>query len=310
MFLIALCYLLSDMSTTRYLARSLATASVKILYSVKVVGAALTSSAVQTTLMGPSAQSQIVNTLSASNQGYVITAVTDATVATLSPTASPTATSTAAPSSVKTAAPMSAPSAILPTAGSVTDPHSCFAGSESVTMQNGEGKLISNVQVGDIVLAADASGKTSFSPVVFVPHGANENTANFVHITTVGLRDVKMTFNHIIPAGLCGSALPLVYASKVSVGDCIMTVAGQEVVESVTIVQGKGVYTIVTNEEFVVVNSIIASPFGANHMMANIYYKAHRLGYAFAPALMAAALLQSINEKLGLFIPLFGPVSL
>lgn len=308
MFFIALG--LSDMSTTRYLARKLSTASVKILYSVKVVGAVVTSSAVQTTLMGPSAQSQIINTLSASNQGYVITAVTDATVATMSPTASPTATSTVVPSIAKTAAPMAAPSAILPTASSITDPHSCFAGSESVTMQSGEVKLISKVQVGDIVLAADASGKTSFSPVVFVPHGENENTANFVHIATVGLRDVKMTLNHVIPAGLCGSALPLVHASKVSAGECIMTVSGQEVVESVTIVQGKGVYTIVTNEEFVVVNGIIASPFGANHMMANIYYNAHRLGYALTPALMAAALLQSINEKLGLFIPLFGPVSL
>lgn len=177
-------------------------------------------------------------------------------------------------------------------------------------MQNGVVKPISEIQVGDVVLAADASGKTSFSSVVYVPHGANDYSVNFVQITTSGLHDVKMTLNHIIPAGLCGSALPLVYASKVSAGDCIMTVTGQEVVDSVSIVQGKGVYTIVTNEEFVVVNGIIASPFGANHMMANLYYNMHRVGFAFAPTLMASVLLRSINEKFGLIIPLFGPVSL
>jgi hypothetical protein len=39
-----------------------------------------------------------------------------------------------------------------------------------------------------------------------------------------------------------------VYASQVSVGDCIMTVAGQEKVIAVEKAQGEGVYTIVTNQ--------------------------------------------------------------
>lgn len=297
-----------DMTTAGF-SRSLSTASVKISYSVKVTGDALDSAAVQAALTGPNVQSQIVDTLSASNQGYIVSAVTDAAVTTMSPTAFPTAkpvaTSTPTfkptPSPIPDAAPSSSFISLIPT---------CFAGSETVRMQNGDVRPISEIQVGDVVLAADASGKTSFSSVVYVPHGANEYSVNFVHITTSGLHDVKMTLNHIIPAGLCGSALPLVYASKVSAGDCIMTVTGQEVVDSVSIVQGKGVYTIVTNEEFVVVNGIIASPFGANHMMANLYYNVHRVGFALAPTLMASVLLRSINEKLGLIIPLFGPVSL
>ena len=48
------------------------------------------------------------------------------------------------------------------------------------------------------------------------------------------------------------------YASKVSVGDFIQTVSGQEEVSKVETVHGLGLYTIVTNEEFIVVNSIIA----------------------------------------------------
>ena len=307
-----------DMTTAGF-TRSLSTASVKISYSVKVTGDALDSAAVQAALTGANAQSQIVDTLSASNQGYIVSAVTDATVTTMSPTASPTAkpvavptpaasstptfrpSSRPTPSPVPDAAPSSSPISLIPT---------CFAGSETVTMQNGDVKAISEIQVGDVVLAADASGKTSFSSVVYVPHGPNEYSVNFVHITTSGHHDVKMTPNHIIPAGLCGSNLPLVYASKVSAGDCIMTVTGQEVVDSVAIVPGNGVYTIVTNEEYLVVNGIIASPFGANHMMANLYYNMHRVGFAVAPTLIASVLLQSVNEKFGLIIPLFGPSSL
>ena len=64
-----------------------------------------------------------------------------------------------------------------------------------------------------------------------------------------------MTQNHVLPAGTCSlspslrsALLPLVYASQISVGDCIMTVAGQERVAAVEKVRGEGVYTVVTNE--------------------------------------------------------------
>jgi Hint module len=91
--------------------------------------------------------------------------------------------------------------------------------------------------------------------VVFIPHGANKQRAVFTHITTHSGRDIKMTQNHVLPAGTCSMSpspqsalLPLVYASQVSVGDCIMTVAGQERVSAVEKVRGEGVYTIVTNQ--------------------------------------------------------------
>jgi Hint module len=95
----------------------------------------------------------------------------------------------------------------------------------------------------------------TYFKVVFIPHGANKQTAVFTHITTCSGRDIKMTQNHILPAGTCSlspspqtALLPLVYASQVSVGDCIMTVAGQEKVTAVEKVRGEGVYTIVTNQ--------------------------------------------------------------
>ena len=84
-----------------------------------------------------------------------------------------------------------------------------------------------------------------------------------------------------------------------------MTMSGEERISTVETVQGEGVYTIVTKEEYIVVNGIIASPFGVNHMMANLYYNMHRFLYALSPVLLASDFLHSANEVLGMTIRLF-----
>jgi predicted extracellular nuclease len=174
----------------------------------------------------------------------------------------------------------------------------CFAGSETLHLESGEVKAISDVRVGDRVLAADAAGRTSYSDVVFVPHMANSGDALFTHIITTSGRDIKMTPSHIILAGPCHSSasLPLTYASSVSVGDCVMTVSGEDMVSTVETVQGKGLYTVVTKEEYVVVNGIIASPFAANHMVANLYYNLHRFVYSSFPSFLTNPALHYANE--------------
>jgi hypothetical protein len=107
-----------------------------------------------------------------------------------------------------------------------------------------------------------------------------------------------MTGSHILPAGSCKSTSPLpnVYASSVAVGDCIMTVSGIEKVSALETVQGQGLYTIVTEDEYVVVNGIIASPFAFNHMVANLYYNIHRFVYAYVPGMLTISLVRSANE--------------
>jgi Hint module len=167
-----------------------------------------------------------------------------------------------------------------------------------VRLGDGEVKFISNVKVGDRVLAADAAGRTFYSDVVFVPHGPNTQRSLFTHISTAAGRSVKMTSNHIIPAGSCGSSAPLslIYASKVRVGDCIMTVSGEEAVSAVETVKGEGLYTIVTTAEYLVVNDILVSPFGTNHMAANLYYNTHRFLYLSVPIALKWSLLHSANE--------------
>ena len=85
----------------------------------------------------------------------------------------------------------------------------------------------------------------------------------------------------MLPAGACAlSTFPLVAAGKVGVGDCVQTVSGREQVVSVGKVEGKGIYTVIAMEELIVVNGIVATPFGGvNPTLANWYYNLHRLTY-------------------------------
>ena len=249
--------------------------SVVVSYTVTVANVAMS---VLKTSVASSANSI---TVSLNNNGYTSAVAMDATTIDRSPTSAPvviTATYSAS---------------------------SCFAGMETVSLESGETKMISEVRVGDRVLSASASGKIAFSDVVFVPHSFNKESALFVQITTESGRDVKMTRNHILPSGGCGNLLLLSYASKISVNDCILTVTGEEKVKSVQFVRGQGVYTIVTNEEYIVVNGIVASPFGANHLMANLFYNVHRLVYALSPAILMSKVNQTVNEGLGIIIPAF-----
>ena len=67
------------------------------------------------------------------------------------------------------------------------------------------------------------------------------------------------------------------------VGDCVQTVSGREQVVSVNQVQGKGIYTVIAMEELIVVNGIVATPYGGiNPTLANIYYNLHRLVYTLS----------------------------
>jgi predicted extracellular nuclease len=220
-----------------------------------------------------------------------------------SPATSPSPLTSKSPGTPVTTSPATSPSSSAPISASSqnqpsTETKACFAGSETLHLESGEVRAISDVRVGDRVLAADAAGRTSYSDVVYVPHRANCDDALFTQVTTASGRDIKMTPSHIILAGPCHSSapLPLTYASSVSVGDCVMTVSGEDMVSTVETVQGKGLYTVVTKEEYVVVNGIIASPFAANHMLTNLYYNIHRFVYTSAPSFLNNTALHYANE--------------
>jgi len=160
---------------------------------------------------------------------------------------------------------------------------------------------MSEVAVGDRVLTVNAKGEQVYSDVAYVPHGKNTEKAVFVTVATETGRDVKMTANHVLPAGACETpaALPYVAASAVSVGDCVQTVTGRERVVSVSTAAGEGIYTAIAMEELVVVNGIVATPYGGvNPVLANVYYNLHRLMYQVGAALRMPSSVQAATEGL------------
>jgi hypothetical protein len=77
-----------------------------------------------------------------------------------------------------------------------------------------------------------------------------------------------MTRRHLVP--LCSGELMV--AQELQVGSCLRTVHGNEKVVSTEEVHVDGVYTAVTEQEFLVVNGIVASPFASPSAMAHALY--------------------------------------
>jgi hypothetical protein len=180
---------------------------------------------------------------------------------------------------------------------------SCFSGSESVMMSTGESKLIADVAVGDIVLAATKSGNLVYSPVIAVPHGSNSEPSTFVHLVTRNGADLKLTADHLILSGPCSAGISeylLVQAKDVNVGHCLSYMQQSAQVVHVGGVFGRGKYTIVTETDYVVVNGFVASSFAANHAAANAYYTVYRFLKAVLPTqVFENAWVLNANEVVG-----------
>jgi Hint module len=174
----------------------------------------------------------------------------------------------------------------------------CFAADELVEKENGEKIKISLVKVGDRILSASRSGDFTYADVVAVPHRMNDIEASFAVISTASI-DLKLTPDHFLMAGVCGSKMTLSKASDISVGSCLMTTAGSAEVIAITAAKGRGVYTVVTAEEFIVVNGVVASPFALNHYAANSFYNIFRCLYHSAPAFMKSSFVGALYEIVG-----------
>ena len=116
------------------------------------------------------------------------------------------------------------------------------------------------------IKGADRNGTISYSQVIFNPHPFNDGKHFFVEVVTVNGKAVRMTPNHLLP--LCNGGL--VTARSLQPGDCVMTADGEEKVAKTTQnVEAGGIYTAVTENEFLVVDGVVASPFALSHGIAH-----------------------------------------
>lgn len=170
----------------------------------------------------------------------------------------------------------------------------CFSGDDTLLLESGVAKRLSEVAIGDKVQTADANGVLSFSEVVALPHAANNKLASFVNVATASGKSIKATKMHLLQQ--CDGALA--YAGSLAAGDCLRTVDGDEAVTAVSMTKAEGIYTAVTTNEFLVVNGIVASPFGVSHGLASAYYNAHRFVAKVFPSALKSPLVFAANAFL------------
>ena len=165
----------------------------------------------------------------------------------------------------------------------------CFAGSETVLLQSGVSKAISDVEVGDMIQVVGADGSLKFSEVVFLPHSANTYKTTFTELKLASGTSLRATPAHFVLSGACGAdAYELTAMEDISKGICVQTATGEDMVTNSGHVVDHGIYTVVTKERsgLVVVNGVRVSSFAYNHWLVNNYYNIHRSVYQIAPSLM------------------------
>jgi hypothetical protein len=177
----------------------------------------------------------------------------------------------------------------------------CFAGTEVVTLENGELRAMYEVKLGDSILSVDArTGLSKYSKVIALPHVANADRAQFTRLVTASGKDIKLTADHLISCeATCDSNKQptLMLASEVTEDMCLVHV--EHGFDKVTAVQNvmahSGIYSVVAEEEYIVVNGFVASPFAVNHAVSNAYYNVIR---AF-PLLGKLDFIRSAGEYFG-----------
>jgi len=133
----------------------------------------------------------------------------------------------------------------------------CFHGNGTVLLESGASKRFSELIIGEIIKTYDAEGNFSFAPIKKLPHANNNEPAAFLTLKTETGKEVDMTSDHYIPK--CD--LKVVTAGELAVGDCLLTADGKETLIDISWTEKYGVYSAVTEDTFIVVDGVVASPF-------------------------------------------------
>ena len=133
----------------------------------------------------------------------------------------------------------------------------CFHGDGALLLDSGATKKFSELSIGDVIKTSNGQGVFSFSPVLSLPHKNNTEAAAFLSLTTETGKMVDMTSDHFIPK--CDKQE--VTAGELVVGDCLITIDGKETLMEISSTPKSGVYTAITQDKFIFVNGVVASPF-------------------------------------------------
>lgn len=190
---------------------------------------------------------------------------------------------------------------VVSAAGYLLAVATCFSGTETVALEDGSLKELQDVLVGDRVLGSDADGSLGFSSVVALAHKRNNIATEFVILSTSSMIEVALTLDHLLLGGDCSGEMTLTAASSIKLGYCILTVNGPAPVVDIAMETRKGVYSIITEKEYVIISGAIASPFAFNHWLPHRYYDFYRFLSAFFAPVLTSDVFRSWHFAVGNF---------
>lgn len=179
----------------------------------------------------------------------------------------------------------------------------CFFKDSLLKLENGEKIRIEDAKIGDKILSYSLN-KNSFvySPIVAIPHEKNSIESNFIEIKTLSGKNIKMTPDHLIPVlKNKNKKFETIYAENIDVDDIIITIDGNDKVISKEVMKEDGIYTVITLEEYIVVDDIVASPYGIFHILGNIYYSLHKTLYRINPSIVKSTYFEKFNKNNNVF---------
>jgi hypothetical protein len=174
----------------------------------------------------------------------------------------------------------------------------CFSGDSTIYLEGNITKQMKNAAIGDKILSYSMrENKFVYSPIVAIPHDTNNIISKFVQIQTSSGNKLKLTPDHFIPIMKSTDiSFNLITAKDISLGDTIITVDGKETVTAVSDFDCEGIYTVVTLEEFIVVNNIVASPYALFHYLGHVYYSIHKFLYKVNPDIVKHHFFGKLNK--------------
>ncbi|CAJ0574973.1 unnamed protein product, partial [Mesorhabditis spiculigera] len=139
----------------------------------------------------------------------------------------------------------------------------CFSRNMEVETPTGP-KRMDELQVGDLVLSIDEN-MVQYSPVIMFLHKIDAEEAEFNRIMLESGEAVELTDEHLIYVNDCeNTALDLVHAKDVKVGQCLHSVNADslldaQIIRNITKVPGTGIYSPLTSSGDIFVNGVLSS---------------------------------------------------
>merc|ERR1712224_152857 len=188
-------------------------------------------------------------------------------------------------------------------------PPPCFHGSNQIRLENGDQKMISEVKIGDSVLAVDEKGMLKFSPVIMHLDGSLTKAAAFVTIRTKRGRNLTLTPQHLMyksekdNAKIDLNEFRTVFAEDIRKGDIVLVLDDgndmkKDEVVSTDLESRIGYFSPLTLHGNIIVNDILASCYAyEDHSLQHLAFAPFRWYHTVKQALLSEKMMKNVGVQ-------------